>query len=106
MSTVIATAVPIVVAAALVLSGSVLVATRDVRAALPVLLDLLLVAGLVRLSATGTWEAIGSAALVVVIRKVVTFGITTGRAALDPLAAGTGAGKAGPSAGIHRPGRR
>ena len=75
MSAVVAALVPVVVLLAVVLAAAVLAATRSARTALPVLLDLLLVAGLLRLSATGTWEAIGSAALVVVVRKVATYGI-------------------------------
>lgn len=81
MDDVIRTAVPLLVAAALVVSAAALVATRDVRQALPVLLDLLLAVGLVRLSATGSWQSIGSAALVVVIRKIVGLGLLRGRTA-------------------------
>lgn len=71
------------VAAALLLAVGVLTRTHDIRAALSVFLDLLLVAGLLRLSATGTWQAIGSAAVVVVVRKLAAYGIRTGRQARE-----------------------
>jgi hypothetical protein len=76
---VIATVAPILVAAALVVSGLVLASTRSPATALAVLLDLLLAAGLLHLSADAAWSAIGSAALVVVIRKVAGLGLSAGR---------------------------
>lgn len=81
MTSLVAVLVPLVVAAALATSALTLLFTRSPRTALPVLLDLLLAAGLLRLSVTASWQAIGSAALVVAIRKVVTLGLSTGRAA-------------------------
>jgi hypothetical protein len=75
----VATVAPILVAAALVVSGLVLASTRSPATALAVLLDLLLAAGLLHLSADAGWTAIGSAALVVVIRKVVALGLSAGR---------------------------
>lgn len=77
----VASLVPLVVAAALLSSGLALLVTRRVGVALPVLLDLLLAAGLMRLSATATWQAIGSAAAIVVIRKLATLGIAAARRA-------------------------
>lgn len=70
MTGLVAAVVPVVGALAVLLGGCVLVSTRRVSAALPVLLDLLLVAGLLRLSATRDWAAIASAALVVLVRQV------------------------------------
>ncbi|MGN6415039.1 hypothetical protein [Flexivirga sp.] len=70
--------VPLVTAFALLCAFAVLVVTRSVRTALPVLLDLLLVAGLLRLSATSSWAAIGTAAAVVAVRKVAGFGLAAG----------------------------
>ncbi len=81
MTAVVAAVVPLVVAAALVLSALALVVTRRVGVALPILLDLLLAAGLLRLSATGSWQAIASAAAIVVVRKLATLGIAAGRRA-------------------------
>jgi hypothetical protein len=81
VTAVVAAVVPLVVAAALVLSALALVVTRRVGVALPILLDLLLAAGLLRLSATGSWQAIASAAAIVVIRKLATLGISVGRRA-------------------------
>jgi hypothetical protein len=81
LPSIVAALVPIVIAAALVLSALTLLATRRVAAALPVLLDLLLAAGLLRLSATASWQAIASAAAIVVIRKLATTGITAARRA-------------------------
>jgi hypothetical protein len=76
-----------VVAAALLLGAAALLLTRDARAALAILLDLLLVAGLLHLSASAAWTAIGTAALVVTIRKVVAHGLRAGRSALAEAAA-------------------
>ena len=45
--------------------------TRELQQALPVLLDLLLAAGLLRLTQDGTWRALTTAALVVGVRKLV-----------------------------------
>jgi hypothetical protein len=70
---------PLVVAAALVVSGLVLASARSPATALAVLLDLLLAAGLLRLSADAAPGAIASAALVVVIRKVAGLGLAAGR---------------------------
>jgi hypothetical protein len=84
----IATVAPILVAVALVVSGLVLASTRSPATALAVLLDLLLAAALLHLSADAAWSAIGSAALVVVIRKVASLGLSAGRR--------------GPTADVHR----
>jgi hypothetical protein len=81
LSALVAALVPVVVAAGLVLSALTLLATRRITTALPVLLDLLLAAGLLRLSATASWQAIASAAAIVVIRKLATLGITAARRA-------------------------
>jgi hypothetical protein len=75
----IATIAPILVAAALVISALVLAATRSPATALAVLLDLLLAAGLLHLNADAAWSAIGSAALIIVIRKVAGLGLAAGR---------------------------
>ena len=56
---------------ALVSAGAVLLRTRDVRLAVGVLLQLLLAAGLLRLSADPTWRPVLVAAVVVVLRSVV-----------------------------------
>lgn len=57
------------------LAVTTLLATRSVGIALPTLLDFLLAAGLLRLSATSAWTAIASAALIVAIRKIASLGI-------------------------------
>ncbi len=80
-SALVAALVPVVVAAGLALSALTLLSTRRMTTALPVLLDLLLAAGLLRLSATASWQAIASAAAIVVIRKLATLGITAARRA-------------------------
>lgn len=59
----------------LALGGLVLALTRRIKPALGVLLDFLLAAGLLRLSLAGTWTAIASAGMLVVIRKVVVLGL-------------------------------
>ena len=81
MTAVVAGLVPLVVAAALLVSGLVLLVTRRVGVSLPVLLDLLLTAGLLRLSASASWQAIASAAAIVVVRKLATLGIAAARRA-------------------------
>lgn len=47
------------------------VTTRSWSPAMPVFLELLLAAGLLRLGATDSWRAIGGAAMIVVIRTLV-----------------------------------
>jgi hypothetical protein len=81
LSALVTALVPVVVAAALAVSALTLLSTRRIATALPVLLDLLLAAGLLRLSATASWQAIASAAAIVLIRKLATLGITAARKA-------------------------
>ena len=66
-------------AAALVVGLLVLLDTRRLSVALPVFLDLLLAAGLLRLSADGTWGALATAAALVAVRKLVVRGLTANR---------------------------
>lgn len=70
---------PMIVLATLVVAGLVLASTRRPTLARPVLLDLLLAAGLLRLTADLRWDAVASASLVVVIRKLASVGIAAGR---------------------------
>ncbi len=56
-------------------AGAVLARAREVRLPIGVLLDFLLTAGLLRLAAAPTPRALASAALIVVIRKLVTLGL-------------------------------
>ncbi len=56
----------------------VLLRTRSVPVALPVLLDFLLAAGLLRLSAAPDYRALTVAAVVIGIRRLVTGGLTGG----------------------------
>jgi hypothetical protein len=58
-------------AAAVVVGAAVWLATRRLQVALPVTLDLLMATGLLRLSSENTWQAIGTAAAVIALRKVV-----------------------------------
>jgi hypothetical protein len=48
-----------------------------IRAAVPVLLDLLLAAGLLNLAGATSWTSIGTAAVIIVIRKIVSYGLTS-----------------------------
>ncbi len=57
-------------------AAAVLARAREVRLPIGVLLDFLLAAGLLRLAAAPTLRALASAALIVVIRKLVTFGLS------------------------------
>jgi uncharacterized membrane protein len=59
----------------LVSAAAVLLRARDVRLTIGVLLDFLLAAGLLRLSGDPTPRAIVTAALIILIRKVVSFGL-------------------------------
>jgi hypothetical protein len=86
---------PMIALAAVVVAGLVLASTRRPTVALPVLLDLLLAAGLLRLTADLQWDAIASAALVVVIRKLASVGIAAGRT----VSASTGSRGSGGSTG-------
>lgn len=65
----------------------VLVRQRDVRAALAVLLEFLLAAGLLRLSDHPTYRSLATAAVIVVIRKLVTIGLRRGRHPAVPRSA-------------------
>jgi hypothetical protein len=58
----------------LLCGGLVLGRSHDVRAALAVLLEFLLAAGLLRLVHGVTYQGLATTALIVVIRKLVSFG--------------------------------
>ncbi|WP_249644673.1 hypothetical protein [Nocardia sputi] len=58
--------------AGVVLAALALVRTRSLSASLPILLDLLLVAGLLRLGAADSWRTIIAAATVVALRRLLT----------------------------------
>lgn len=64
-------AAQLVTAAALLVAAALWVSTRSWQPTVPVLLELLLAAGLLRLGAGDSWQAIGAAAAIVVIRVVV-----------------------------------
>ncbi len=67
----------------------VLLRTREVGQALPVLLEFLMAAGLLRLTHDVSWRALATAALIVGVRKlVVAYGLRPAR-----------------GGGAHRPGR-
>ncbi|MDP9431512.1 MAG: hypothetical protein M3P91_01995 [Actinomycetota bacterium] len=76
---VVASLVPVLVASALLVAALTLLATGSPWVALPVLLDLLLAAGLLRLSADASWRALAIAATIVTIRKLVGLGLAAGR---------------------------
>lgn len=77
-----------VTALGLLSAGAVLARAREVRLCIGVLLEFLLAAGLLRLSAADPPRALAGAALIVLIRRVITFGFGRGHAA--PTAARTG----------------
>jgi uncharacterized membrane protein len=64
--------------AALVAAALTLAVTRRPALALSVLLDLLLAAGLLRLAGDPGWGPIVIAAAIVVLRRVIGFGLRTG----------------------------
>ena len=76
MSALTATAALLCTVLALVCAGAVLARTRSVAQALPVLLELFLAAGLLRLAHDPSWRAIAGAAALVGLRKlVVAYGL-------------------------------
>jgi hypothetical protein len=75
MTSVVAALTPLLLLAALAIGGLTLLSTRRIQVALSVFADLLLVVGLLRLSAIGSWQTIGSAAALVAVRKIATYGI-------------------------------
>ncbi|MFC5041812.1 hypothetical protein [Ornithinimicrobium kibberense] len=60
-------------------------ARAGLRQGVPVLLDFLLAAGLLRLSTDLGWAGAGSVALIVTIRHLVTFGLHVGGSAAEPF---------------------
>ena len=69
----------LLITALALLSGLVaLVATRRPAAALPVFLDLLVAAGLLRLVGEPGWPALATAAAIVLLRRLIGFGLRTG----------------------------
>ena len=81
MSTVLRFAALLVTSAAVIAAGTTLAATRRVTVALPVLLDLLLAAGLLRLALhPGPAQLLGTA-LLVVVKRLASAGIASARTA-------------------------
>lgn len=70
----------LVVAAAVVSAAVVLIRTRDLRRALPVLLDLLTAAGLIRLAGPPSWPVLASTAIVIVLRRLLAAGLRSAAA--------------------------
>lgn len=79
----------LIAGAGIVLGAATLLVFRRPALALHVLLDLLLAAGLLRLSADAAWSVIAVTALVVVLRRVLTRSLLagTGRTATTPAGA-------------------
>jgi uncharacterized membrane protein len=69
-------------AAAVVAGALVLLVTHQLRQALPVLLEFLTAAGLVRLSASPTWANLLVAAVVVGLRHLLAAGLTASAGAV------------------------
>jgi hypothetical protein len=77
-----ATAALLCTVLALVCAGAVLARTRSLAQALPVLLELLMAAGLLRLAHDPSWRTIATAAALVGLRKlVVAYGLRPGQPA-------------------------
>jgi uncharacterized membrane protein len=55
-----------------------LAATRRPAVALPVFLDLLVAAGLLRLVGEPSWQALATAAAIIALRRLIGFGLRTG----------------------------
>jgi Protein of unknown function (DUF1622) len=75
------------IAAAILAGALVLLRTRSLGQALPVLLDLLIAAGLLRLAAVPTWSGLAVTAIVIGLRRLITAGIRTASAARRPRGA-------------------
>ena len=73
-----ATLALLVTAAALAAGLVALLATRRPATALPVFLDLLVAAGLLRLVGEPSWQALATAAAILVLRRLIGFGLRTG----------------------------
>lgn len=84
-------------AAALIAAGVVLVVTRRPAAALPVLLEFLTAAGLVRLAAEPTWSRLLGAAAVVAVRRLLVGSLGAG------AASGRRPGRRPPHTGLRDP---
>lgn len=72
----------VVAAGGLVAATAAYAATRRPGVAMAVLLDLLLAAGLLRLSGEPTWQRLVTAAVIVTLRRVVTGSLHHGATAL------------------------
>lgn len=72
---VVSAAIPVVVLAAFLLGAATLLVARDLRSALGIFLDLLLAGGLLTLSAEAGWRGIGSAAIVLLVRKLAMWAL-------------------------------
>jgi hypothetical protein len=68
-------AATLVAGSAVVIGTLVLLVTRRMSVALPILLELLLAAGLLHLAVADTWTAIVTAAVIVAVRHVVVAGL-------------------------------
>jgi hypothetical protein len=68
----------VVTTAALVAGALALVVTHRPALALPVTLDLLLAAGLLRLVGTPSWQALATAAAIVALRRLIGLGLRIG----------------------------
>lgn len=75
MSAVLLAAAVLVAGLAVVAAAAALAATRSATVALPVLLDLLLAAGLLRLAADPGAAELGTAAALVVVRRIASAGL-------------------------------
>lgn len=75
MTRTVLTAAMLVTLAALVCAGAALVVTRRPAVALPVLLDLLLAASLLRLTVHPSATQLGGTALLVLVKRFATAGI-------------------------------
>ena len=92
MTTILDTAALAVTAAGILAAAVALLVTRRPRAALPVLLDLLTAAGLLRLAGTPHWGQLASAAAVVALRHLILLGLQPAHPGDDDRLRATGPG--------------
>jgi hypothetical protein len=75
MSEVVSAAAAALAMLAVLIGGSVIATTRNVRAGMAAAVDLLLAAGLLQLAVADDWLSIAAAAAILVVRALLPFGL-------------------------------
>jgi hypothetical protein len=75
MSEVVSAAAAVLAMLAVLIGGSVIALTRNVRAGMAAAVDLLLTAGLLHLTVADDWPSIAAAAAILLLRALLPFGL-------------------------------